>query len=69
MSIPVQKNENILIDIVSIGDAGEGIGRIDGFTVFVHGAIPGDKVNAKVVKVKKSICCRQTNRGCNTFGR
>lgn len=54
MSIPVQKNEKILIDIVSIGEAGEGIGRIEGFTVFVHGAIPGDKVSAKIVKVKKA---------------
>lgn len=54
MSIPVQKNEIILIDIVSIGEAGEGIGKLDGFTVFIHGAIPGDKVRAKIVKVKKA---------------
>ena len=54
MSIPVQKNETILIDIVSIGEAGEGIGKIDGFTLFIHGAIPGDKVKAKIIKVKKA---------------
>ncbi|WP_430885551.1 23S rRNA (uracil(1939)-C(5))-methyltransferase RlmD [Fusibacter sp. JL216-2] len=54
MSIPVQKNEYIELDIVSLGEAGEGIGRVDGFTIFVHGAVPGDKVKAKLIKVKKT---------------
>lgn len=54
MSIPVQKNEIILIDIVSIGEAGEGIGKLDGFTVFIHGSIPGDQVKARIIKVKKA---------------
>ncbi len=54
MSLPVQKNESIVLDIVSIGEGGEGIGRPDGFTVFVHGAIPGDQIKAKIIKVKKT---------------
>jgi len=54
MNIPVEKNESIVLDIVSIGETGEGIGRPDGFTVFVHGAIPGDQVKAKIIKVKKT---------------
>lgn len=54
MSTPVQKNEHITLDIVSLGEAGEGIGRKDGFTIFVHGAVPGDQVKVKVIKVKKT---------------
>ncbi len=47
------KNECYEIKIIDLGDNGEGIGKVDNFTVFVHGAIPGDLVNAKVIKVKK----------------
>lgn len=47
------KNECYEIKIIDLGDNGEGIGKFDNFTVFVHGAIPGDLVNAKVIKVKK----------------
>jgi len=47
------KNECYEIKIIDLGDNGEGIGKIDNFTVFVHGAIPGDLVKAKVIKVKK----------------
>ncbi|AJY77556.1 RNA methyltransferase [Paenibacillus beijingensis] len=32
---------------------GEGVGRADGFTLFVQGALPGERVKAKVLKVKK----------------
>ncbi len=54
MSIPVEKNQEIKIDITSMGEAGEGIGKIDGFTVFVQDAIVGDHVLAKLIKVKKA---------------
>ncbi len=47
------KNDKIEIEIVDLGDNGEGIGRIDNFTVFVHGGVPGDLVSAKIIKVKK----------------
>ncbi|WP_036723811.1 23S rRNA (uracil(1939)-C(5))-methyltransferase RlmD, partial [Paenibacillus forsythiae] len=32
---------------------GEGVGRVEGFTLFVQGALPGEKVRAKVLKTKK----------------
>lgn len=47
------KNASYEIEILDLGDNGEGIGKIDNFTVFVHGGIPGDIVNAKIIKVKK----------------
>ena len=51
---PVIKNEYYDMIIDDIGSAGEGIGKINGFTVFVEGALPGDKIRTKIVKVKKN---------------
>ncbi len=53
-SIPVQKNVDYEMNIDSLGINGEGIGRIDGFTVFVEGALAGERVLVKIVKVTKS---------------
>lgn len=51
----LQKNEEIELDIVSLGSEGEGIGKTaEGITVFVTDALPGDKVIAHIVKVKKT---------------
>ncbi len=56
MDIPVKKNSDYIIDIDDIGSQGEGIGKIDGFTVFVDNAVLGDKLKIKIVKIKKSYC-------------
>ncbi|WP_240941258.1 23S rRNA (uracil(1939)-C(5))-methyltransferase RlmD [Paenibacillus sp. HB172176] len=50
---PFQKNDVVTMDIVGLTHEGEGVGRSDGFTLFVHGALPGEKVRAKVMKLKK----------------
>ncbi len=51
----ISKNSETEIQIESMGSEGEGIGRTDdGLTVFVAGAIPGDRVLAHITKVKKS---------------
>ena len=52
--IPVEKNEDYIINIDNMGYEGEGVGKIDGFTVFVAGAIVGEKVKIKIVKVSKN---------------
>lgn len=52
--LPVEKNQITTITIEDIGNAGEGIGKKDGFTIFVEGALPGDTVEIKILKVKKS---------------
>lgn len=51
---PVAKNEKYNITITDIGSEGEGIGRIDGFTIFVEGGLPGDELEILIVKSKKS---------------
>lgn len=49
------KNQEIEIDINTLGSEGEGIGRTeDGCTVFVADALPGDRVLAHITKVKKT---------------
>ncbi|MFT5873022.1 MAG: 23S rRNA (uracil1939-C5)-methyltransferase [Clostridium sp.] len=52
--IPVEKNEDYIITIDNMGYEGEGVGKIDNFTVFVAGAIVGEKVKIKIVKVSKN---------------
>ena len=51
--IPVEKNSDYIIDITGMGSEGEGIGRVDGFTVFIQGTLPGEKVKAKIIKLAK----------------
>lgn len=50
-SFPVAKNQTIPLDILSLGSDGQGIGRYMGFVVFVPFALPGEKVEALIVKV------------------
>ncbi|MHA7967399.1 23S rRNA (uracil(1939)-C(5))-methyltransferase RlmD [Paenibacillus sp. CAU 1782] len=41
------------MDIIGLTHDGEGVGRANGFTLFVQGALPGEKVKASVTKMKK----------------
>ncbi len=51
----INKNQEIEIEIETLGSEGEGIGHFeDGMTVFVIDALPGDKVIAHIMKVKKT---------------
>jgi len=50
----VQKNAEYDIEIDGMTHEGLGVGRIDNFTVFVEGAIKGEKVHIKIIKVTKS---------------
>ncbi|WP_235839260.1 23S rRNA (uracil(1939)-C(5))-methyltransferase RlmD [Clostridium sp. Marseille-P2415] len=49
-----KKNDKIEVEIEDISETGEGIGKTDGFTWFIKDAVIGDKVEAKVMKTKKS---------------
>ena len=51
----VEKNKEYTLDIISQGYEGEGIAKInDTFPIFIEGALKGEKVNARIVKSKKS---------------
>ncbi len=47
------KGDELELDIVDIGTDGEGIGRVDGYTLFVKDAVAGDRVRVRVMKTKK----------------
>lgn len=42
-SAPVSKNDEVVLDIIGLTHDGEGVGRADGFTLFVSGALPGSR--------------------------
>ncbi len=48
------KNDIVTVKIGDIGTEGEGIGKLEGFTLFVKDAVMGDVVEARLVKVKKN---------------
>ena len=50
----VEKNEELIVTIDACGSEGEGIGRIDGYALFVKDAVVGDTVRVKIMKAKKN---------------
>ncbi|CUX32843.1 23S rRNA (uracil(1939)-C(5))-methyltransferase RlmD [Clostridium sp. C105KSO13] len=50
----MQKNDIVTVTIEDIGVNGEGIGKVDGYTLFIKDGIIGDKVEAKIMKAKKN---------------
>lgn len=48
-----RKDDIVRLVIEDMGADGEGIGKIDGFTLFVKDAVIGDRIEAKIMKVKK----------------
>jgi 23S rRNA (uracil1939-C5)-methyltransferase len=53
MAAPVRSGEELELQIDSLAYGGNGVGRLNGFVVFVRGGLPGDLVRAKVTKVKR----------------
>lgn len=54
MEIPIKKNEEYIVEIIDNGYEGEGIAKIDGFTIFINGAIKGEKCKILILKVTTS---------------
>ena len=50
----MQKNDTVVVEITDIGVNGEGIGKIDGYTLFIKDAVIGDVAEVKVIKAKKN---------------
>ena len=50
----MQKNDIATVTIEDIGVNGEGIGKVDGYTLFIKDAVIGDRVEVKVMKAKKN---------------
>ena len=51
---PVVQGQDYEVSITDLGIHGEGIGKVNGFTVFVPGALPGERAEVRIIRVKKS---------------
>ena len=54
MEVPVEKNKEYIVEIIDNGFEGEGIAKIDNFTIFIPNSLKGEKVRIVVVKVLSS---------------
>lgn len=54
MEIPIKKNETYTVEIIDNGFEGEGIAKIENFTIFIPQAIKGEIVRIVIVKVLSS---------------
>ncbi len=50
----VKRGQTIELDIEKFADKGKSLARVDGYVVFVRGAVPGDRIKAYIYKTKKS---------------
>ena len=53
MDIPIKKNDELDVEIIDYGVDGEGIAKINGYTIFVMGALKNEKVKVHITKVQK----------------
>jgi len=49
-----KKNSTVTVTIEDMGHDGDGIGKVDGYALFIKDAVIGDVVEAKIMKVKKN---------------
>ncbi len=54
MEAGYRKNDLVTLEITDLNTNGEGIGHIEGYTLFVKDAVIGDVVNARITKVGKN---------------
>ncbi|MHB0914748.1 MAG: 23S rRNA (uracil(1939)-C(5))-methyltransferase RlmD [Thermoleophilia bacterium] len=54
MSLKFNKSEELELEVASLAYGGKGVARVDGFVVFVEGAVPGDTVRAVVTRSRPS---------------
>ncbi len=50
----IRKNDTFTIDITGMTHEGQGVGRIENFTVFVDGAVEGETADIRIIKITKS---------------
>jgi len=53
MAAPVRKDDEVELQVDSLAYGGNGVARLNGFVVFVRRGLPGDRVRARVTKVKR----------------
>ena len=61
---PFSYHQELELDIDALSNAGDGIGRVDGWVVFVPFALPGDRVKARVWRNDKNYSSADLWRCC-----
>ena len=56
------KNDILTVKIEDMGNDGEGIGKTDGYTLFVKDAVIGDTVGCRITKAKKNYAYARLER-------
>ena len=51
---PVQKNDRLLVHVEDLTHDGAGVAKVDGYPLFIQGALPGEDVRVHVLKTLKS---------------
>jgi 23S rRNA (uracil1939-C5)-methyltransferase len=54
VAAPVAKDQEVELDVESLAYGGNGVARLNGYVVFVRRGLPGDRVRARVTKVKRN---------------
>ena len=57
-----KKNQIVRVEIEDITDLGFGVGRIDGLVIFVSDTVPGDVIDAKIIKANSSYLVGRTEK-------
>ena len=61
-----QKNDVLTVKIEDMGHDGEGIGKCEGYTLFVKDTVIGDLAEVKVIKAKKKLRLRTADASDRT---
>jgi 23S rRNA (uracil1939-C5)-methyltransferase len=51
---PVKKNEIVEMEFIDMTHEGDGVGKVNGYPLFVPYGLPGERAKVKVLKVKKN---------------
>lgn len=54
MKEPVSVGDKLELNIIDLTNQGLGVGKVEGFTIFVEGGLPGDELIAEIKKTKKN---------------
>ncbi len=58
----IRKNETVTVEITDLTDLGFGVGRVGGRVIFIADTVPGDTVEARIIKVNASYLVGRVER-------
>ena len=59
-ALVVNEGQIVELEITDMTDDGKGLGRLSGLAIFVAGAVPGDRVSARITRLKKRYALAET---------